>query len=69
MPTKKPDPMLTAKEVAEQLGVTYLKVLNLINAGEFPNAINTGGEGNGRRYGIPQSDVHNWRESRKVVAA
>lgn len=60
---------LTPTEVGTRLGFSYTKVLSLIAAGEFPNARNIGGQGNGRRYEVPLSDVDNWRDSRKVTAA
>ena len=68
MPTKKPDPLLSAKEVADQLGLSHRNVLSRLAAGEFPNAINKGSEGRGRHYAIPQSAVDNWLEQRRVAA-
>ena len=69
MPTKKPDPLLSAKDVADQLGLSHRNVLNRIAQGEFPTAINKGSEGRGRHYAIPQSAVDNWLEARRIAAA
>lgn len=67
MPTKRRDPLLTVRDVAEQLNVHYLTALNLVAAGEFPNAVNIGGEGTRRRYRIPQGDVDGYLQSKKLT--
>ena len=66
MPTKKRDPLLTLAEVREQLRVSYARVINLVHEGEFPNAVNIGGEGTGARYRVPQGDVDRFLESRRL---
>lgn len=68
MPTKKRDPMVEVKDIADQLGIHYLTAVRLVADGKFPNAINIGGDGTSRRYRIPQSDVDVYRDSLRVVA-
>jgi len=57
---------LTPKNVADQLGLHHRTVLSLIDSGAFPNAINLGGSGRGRRYRIPKADVARFLASRRV---
>lgn len=62
------DPLLKPKAVGELIGRHPAVVVRYIQEGKFPNAVNTAGEGTGRRYGIPRSDVDRFIESRRVVA-
>lgn len=66
MPTKKPDPMVSLREVCKQLSVSYSHVINLVHQGEFPNVVNIGGDWRSARYRIPQSDVDRFLESRRM---
>jgi len=61
--------MLTPKDIAADLQVSYLHALDLINDGvSFPNAINIGGEGTGRRLRVPRTDYEQFLASRRVAA-
>lgn len=70
MPSKqqRADEWLTLREIAAEYKLHYLTVTNLRAAGEFPNAINVGGEGTRSRYRVPRKDVDAWRDSLRVVA-
>ena len=69
LPTTVTGGLLSPRQVGAQIGRHPVVVIRYINEGRFPNAINNGGQGNGRRYGIPQSDVDNYLEARKIAAA
>lgn len=61
---------LTPKEVAAIIRCHHYKVLTMIGGDTpaFPNAINTGSVGHGKRYLVPRSDVDRYLTSRRVAA-
>lgn len=64
-----PPALLKTHEVAAQLRCHRRTVLDLIQAGAFPNVIGNGFIGRGARYLVPQADVDQYLASRKVSAA
>ncbi|GAA1437848.1 hypothetical protein GCM10009616_40310 [Microlunatus lacustris] len=61
--------LLKPSEVATQIRAHHRTVLDLIQAGAFPNVIGNGFVGRGARYLVPQADVDQYLASRKVSAA
>lgn len=62
-----PDGLLSPRQVGLLLGRHPVVVIRYVHEGRFPNAI-VDGTGNGRRYGIPRSDVDRYLESRRIAA-
>jgi excisionase family DNA binding protein len=54
----------TVQSVAQELGVTYRTIINLIHKGEFPNAFKIG-DGRTMPWLIPAKDVEDYKLRQK----
>lgn len=60
--------LLKPREVAEQLGLHYKTVCELIASGELPASNVSGGTGTGKRWRVKPADLDRWLQSRSTAA-